>query len=78
MLYIVMLWLTITLNKQGQPVRLVIRSKNIVLLAMFIKMTTSFNWIEPVLWVFTIYMTLLNAYMLRRLLQTAALRDRIR
>lgn len=70
LLYTTMLWLTITLNKVGAPIRLVIRSKNIVLAAILLKMITDLNWIEPVLWVFSAYMLVMNLLMIGRLLLT--------
>ncbi|MFA6475407.1 MAG: hypothetical protein WCV88_04390 [Patescibacteria group bacterium] len=67
-LYIVMIWLIVTLNKIGQPIRFVVRSKDIVLTAIIIEITTNINWLYPVVAGFTIYMALLNGWMLLRLL----------
>lgn len=70
LLYTTMLWLTITLNKVGAPIRLVIRSKNIVLAAILLKMIADLNWIELVLWIFSAYMLVMNVLMIGRLLLT--------
>lgn len=66
-LYIMMLWLTISLNKVGQPIRLVIRSKSLVFIAMFIYLWSGVNLITPVVMLFTVYMAVMTGLMMVRL-----------
>lgn len=74
LLYTTMLWLTITLNKMGAPIRFVIRSKNIVLTGMLIYVLTNLNWLTPLFVVFAGYMAVMNAWMLIRVLRAASKR----
>lgn len=76
-LYITMLWLTITLNKIGAPIRFVIRSKNIILTAMLLYVLTTINWLTPLFGVFSIYMAVMNTWMLIRVLRSVSRRDGI-
>ncbi|HBY73639.1 MAG TPA: hypothetical protein DEG44_03040, partial [Candidatus Kerfeldbacteria bacterium] len=74
-LYTTMLWLTITLNKIGAPIRFVVRSKNIILSAMLVYLLTDINWLMPLFAAFSVYMAGLNAWMLIRVLRSVAKRD---
>lgn len=76
-LYILMLWLTITLNKVGQPIRLVVRSKPLLLLTMFLLIMTGINVINIVTVVFVWYMAIINAVMLIRLRRAVLPNDKI-
>lgn len=66
-LYIMMLWLTISLNKIGHPIRLVVRSKSLVFLTIFIYLWTGVNLINPVVIAFTGYMAIMTGLMMVRL-----------
>jgi len=68
--YTVMLWLVIALNKAGQPIRLVIRSKNIILATLFLYIASHINIIDVVLVVFSVYMAVTSVYMFFRLRRT--------
>ncbi len=76
LLYTIMLWLIISLNKIGKPIHLVIRSKNIILAAMLLKITTTINWLTPIVAIFSAYMVIMNIIMLVRLLQAIDERER--
>lgn len=76
-LYITMLWLIITLNKIGAPIHFVIRSKNLILAGMLIYVLTNNNWLTPLFGVFVVYMAVIDAWMLRRMLRSVSRRDGI-
>ena len=65
-MYTIMLWLIITLNQIGLPIRLIIRSKFIVISALFLFLLTDINIITPTLIVFSVYMMGSNIYMFFR------------
>lgn len=73
--YTVMLWLVIALNKAGQPIRLVIRSKNLILAALFLYIVSRINIIDQVLIGFTVYMAITCVYMFFRLRRTLEPQD---
>lgn len=72
-----MLWLTITLNKVGHPIRLIIRSQPLLLLTMFLLIITGINVINIVTVLFVWYMAIINAVMLVRLRRAVAHADMI-
>ncbi|EKD79041.1 MAG: hypothetical protein ACD_41C00186G0002 [uncultured bacterium] len=74
-LYITMLWLIITLNKIGAPIHFIIRSKNLILTGMLLYVLTNNNWLTPLFGVFAVYMTVMNVWMLIRVLRSVAKRD---
>jgi predicted metal-dependent phosphoesterase TrpH len=76
LLYTTMLWLMITLNKLGRPLHLVIRSKNIMLGAILLKITLGINWLTPLVAAFSIYMAFIDVVMLVRLLQLVEVNER--
>ncbi len=65
--YTIMLWQIITLNQIGQPIRLVIRSKYFIIGAIFLYAITDINIITELLIGFSVYMVIMNAWMLFRL-----------
>ncbi|EKD76105.1 MAG: hypothetical protein ACD_43C00224G0002 [uncultured bacterium] len=75
-LYIMMLWLTISLNKIGQPIRLVIRTKSLVFIAIFFYLLSDINIINQLVITFTVYMAVITAVMMIRLRRAVALPER--
>ncbi len=68
-LYILMLWLTIALNRLGRPIRLIIRSRPLLLLAIILFIGTNLNLLTPLVIVLSWYMAVVNGLMLLRLRQ---------
>lgn len=69
--YTIMLWLVITLNKIGEPIRLIIRSIYFLVLAIFIYTLTRYNIISPAIVVFSVYMVITNSWMFLKLLRAS-------
>lgn len=66
-LYTIMLWLLVTLNQVGRPMRFIFRSKLVVIMSIFLFALTGFNSIDPFLVILSIYMAITNVHMLYRL-----------
>ncbi|MDP3970960.1 MAG: hypothetical protein Q8P90_04650 [bacterium] len=65
-LYTIMLWLIIALNQIGQPIRLVVRSKFVIIIGIFVYALGSFNFITELLMIFSVYMAGADTWMLFR------------
>ncbi len=65
-LYIILLWLIIVLNQIGKPIHLVIRSKLLVIAAMFLYVLSNINIINELVVGFSLYMIVINSWMLLR------------
>lgn len=72
-LYIILLWLIIVLNQIGQPIRLVVRSKLVVVAAMFLYVLSNINIINQVVVGFSLYMMVMNGWMLLRYRRATAI-----
>lgn len=65
-LYIILLWLIIVLNQIGKPIHLVIRSKLLVIASMFLYVLSNINIINELIIGFSLYMIVINGWMLLR------------
>ncbi len=66
-LYTGMIWLIIRLNQIGQPIRFILRSKFIVITAIFIFVMNGWNILDELLITFSLYMTVMNIWMLYKI-----------